>query len=58
MVGAVHFSEFNFADVSLPDLDGALTDPLFWGTIAGPAIILAITALYFCWLSYKMKRLK
>jgi hypothetical protein len=54
----VQFLEFNLADVSLPDLDGALTDPLFWGTIAGPAIILAITALYFCWLSYKVKRLK
>jgi hypothetical protein len=44
----VQFLEFNLADVSVPDLDGAPTDPLFWGAIAGPGIILAITALYFC----------
>ena len=51
----MQFLEFNLADVSLPDLDGALTDPLFWGAIAGPAIILAMTTLYFLWLSYKVK---
>ena len=46
------------ADANLPDLGDALTDPLFWGVIAGPAIILIITTLYFFWLTYKVNRTK
>jgi len=37
----------NLADVSLDGLEGWLPDPLFWLSIGGPAIILAIAALYF-----------
>ena len=38
----------NLADVSLRDLDDKmLADPLCWFVIGGPAIILAIAALYF-----------
>jgi len=37
----------NLADVSLDGLEGWLPDPLFWLGIGGPAIILAIAALYF-----------
>jgi len=40
--------EPNLADVSLHDLDDKmLADPLCWFTIGGPAVILAIAALYF-----------
>ena len=37
----------NLAAVRLRDLDDMLADPLCWFVIGGPAIILAIAALYF-----------
>jgi len=37
----------NLAAVRLRDLDDMLGDPLCWFVIGGPAIILAIAALYF-----------
>jgi hypothetical protein len=39
--------EPNLADVRLHSLDDMLADPLCWFVIGGPAIILAIAALYF-----------
>ena len=49
--------EPNLADVSLPDLDDWLTDPLFWFGIVGPALLLAIAFLYFLWIDCKAKKL-
>ena len=37
----------NLAVTRLRDLDDMLADPLCWFVIGGPAIILAIAALYF-----------
>ena len=39
--------EMNLAAIRLRDLDDMLADPLCWFVIGGPAIILAIAALYF-----------
>ena len=39
--------EMNLAAIRLPHLDDMLADPLCWFVIGGPAIILAIAALYF-----------
>src|SRR5215831_14651287 len=37
----------NLAAVRLHSLDAMLADPLYWFLIGGPAVILAIAALYF-----------
>ena len=37
----------NLAAVRLRDLDDMVADPLCWFVIGGPAVLLAIAALYF-----------
>ena len=55
MVGFVlHDIRATLAAARLRDLNDMLADPLCWFVIGGPAIILAIAALYFY---YKAKRL-
>ena len=49
--------EANLVGVGLSYQDDWYSDPLFWLTIGGPAILLPIAALSFLWIDYKAKKL-